>query len=333
GTRCSTAKAWLGRARGRPNLEVRTHALAQRVLVCGTRAVGVDYRQRGRLRRAEAGEVILCGGAVNSPQLLMLSGIGPADQLRAHGITVRNALEGVGANLQDHLDICTLQRSTEAISYDRANDVAVALEFLLHRRGIGTSNIAECGGFIRSSLAPETPDIQLHFIPAYVIDHARVKPGGHGMTLHACVLRPQSRGEIRLASADPLTPPAIDPNYLERPYDLKVLIDGIRRGREIFATRAFRPFVGPERDPGGGRHSDEELADYIAGHAETEYHPVGTCRMGHDEMAVVDDRLRVRGIDGLRVVDASIMPTVVSGNTNAPAIMIGEKGAAMIAAA
>lgn len=335
--RCSAAVAYLRPAMGRPNLTIATRAQALGIMLEKGRAVGVRYAEGGVVKSARAErEVILCGGAISSPHLLLLSGIGPADELHAAGVECRHNLPGVGKNLQDHLNVNVIVRCEKPLTYDGQDRPLPSLvngaRFLLGKTGPATSNIAECGGFIRSSQSLETPDIQLHFIPAYVIDHARVKPGGHGMTLHVCVLRPESRGEIRLASADPLAPPAIDPNYLERPRDLKILVDGIRRGREIFASPAFRPYVGPERDPGSSRQSDEEIADYIAGHAETEYHPVGTCRMGQDEMSVVDERLRVRGLDGLRVVDASIMPTIVSGNTNAPAIMIGEKGAAMIAA-
>jgi choline dehydrogenase len=203
----------------------------------------------------------------------------------------------------------------------------VAIEFLRHRTGPGTSNIAEAGAFIISALGAATPDIQYHFIPAQVLDHARKALDGDGITLHACCLRPQSRGEIRLGSTDPLAAPVIDPNYLASDYDLKILIDGIRRGREILAAPAFKPYLGEERLPGLALQSDAELTEFIRASAETEYHPVGTCKMGSDPMAVVDERLRVRGIDRLRVIDASIMPTLVSGNTNAPAIMIAEKGA------
>ena len=330
GARCSTAKAWLGRARGRANLEIRTHALAQRVLVSGTRAVGVDYRQRGRLRRAEAGEVILCGGALNSPQLLMLSGIGPPAQLRAHGIAVRSALDGVGANLQDHLDICTLQRSTRPISYDRTNDVAVAFEFLLHRRGIGTSNIAECGGFVRTRHAvDERCDLQFHFVPALLDDHGRHRLDGCGYTVHACALRPRSRGHLALRSADPAQPVAIHANYLSDPerYDLAMMIEGVRLSRRIFAQAPFDDVRGTEIFPGIDGDDEAALEAFVRRKAETIYHPVGTCRMGADEAAVVDAELRVRGIDGLRVADASIMPTLPGGNTNAPTIMIAEHAA------
>ena len=333
GARCSTAVAWLGRARGRPNLEVRTHALVQRVLVSGTRAVGVDYRQRGRLRRAEAGEVILSGGALNSPHLLMLSGIGPADPLRRQGITVRSALEGVGANLQDHLDICTLQRSTLPVSYDRTNDVAVALEFLLHRRGIGTSNIAECGGFVRTRHAHDDRcDMQFHFVPALLDDHGRHRLDGFGYTVHACALRPRSRGHLALRSADPAQPVAIHANYLSDPegYDLAMMIEGVRLSRRIFAQAPFDAYRGAELFPGVDGDDEDALAAFVRRKAETIYHPVGTCRMGMDDKAVVDSELRVHGLAGLRVVDASVMPTLPGGNTNAPTIMIAEHAADLL---
>jgi choline dehydrogenase len=201
GARCSTAASFLREARSRPNLTVRTHAEVQHVLFSATRAVGVDYRHHGRLKRAEAGEVILAGGAINSPQLLMLSGIGPADHLREHGIGVRQDLEGVGGNLQDHLDICSLTHCTEAITYDKTNDIAIALEFFFKRTGIGTSNIAETGGFLRSRFAEdERCDMQFHFVPAMLDDHGRNKLEGNGYTLHACMLHPKSRGSLRLKS-------------------------------------------------------------------------------------------------------------------------------------
>jgi choline dehydrogenase-like flavoprotein len=190
--------------------------------------------------------------------------------------------------------------------------------------------VAEAGAFVSSRGDAQTPDIQYHFIPAQVVNHGRTILDGHGVTLHACCLRPESRGEIRLARADPLTPPLIDPNYLASGYDLKILLAGIRQGREILAASPFQPFLADERIPGVALASDAELEDFIRTTAETEYHPVGTCKMGGDPMAVVDERLRVHGIQSLRVIDASIMPTLISGNTNAPTIMIGEKGAAMM---
>ena len=333
GARCSTAAGWLRGARARPNLVVRTHASAERLLFSGTRAIGLDYRHHGRLKRAEGGEILLCGGALNSPQLLMLSGIGPADHLADHGVPVRHALAGVGANLQDHLDICTLQRSTQAVSYDRTNDVAVALEFLFRRTGIGTSNIAECGGFVRTRHATDARcDVQLHFVPALLDDHGRRRLEGNGYTVHACALRPRSRGALRLKSADPSQPIAIHANYLSdaEGHDLRLMVDGVRLSREIFAQAAFAPYRGKEIFPGVDVEDDRAIEAFVRRKAETIYHPVGTCRMGVDAAAVVDSELRVHGLHGLRVVDASIMPELPGGNTNAPTIMVAEHAADLL---
>jgi choline dehydrogenase len=278
--------------------------------------------------------VLLAAGAINSPHLLLLSGIGPADELRAAGVAVVHDLPGVGKNLQDHINVNVIHSAMQKITLDGKSrglpSLLAALQFALFKSGPGTSNVAEAGAFLSTRGDVQTPDIQFHFIPAQVVDHGRTILDGHGVTLHACCLRPESRGEIRLAGADPLAPPVIDPNYLASGYDLKILIDGIRRARDVFAAKAFEPYLGAERLPGPALQSDAQLEEFIRATAETEYHPVGTCKMGSDGMAVVDERLRLRGIDGLRVIDASIMPTLVSGNTNAPTIMIAEKGAAMI---
>ena len=333
GARCSAAVAYLRPARARENLAVLTGATTTRVLLDGGRAVGVEYRHRGGTHRAEAGRVILAGGAINSPQLLMLSGIGPADHLREHGIAPAHDLPGVGANLQDHLDICTLVRSTRPVTYDRINDVAVALRFLLKRDGIGTSNVAEAGGFARSRLAPDARcDVQFHFVPALLDDHGRNRLDGFGYTVHACALRPRSRGAIRLRSADPLAPAAIHANYLgdAEGADLRTMVEAARLSREILAQAPFAPYRGAEIFPGADATTDADLAAFIRRKAETIYHPSGTCRMGDDEDAVVDGELRVRGVDGLRVVDASVMPTLVGGNTNAPTIMIAERAAELL---
>jgi choline dehydrogenase-like flavoprotein len=335
GARCSTAAGYLHAARGRSNLRVRTRAATQRILFDGQRAVGVDYRHNGRLTRAEAREVILCGGAINSPQLLMLSGIGPADHLREHGVRVVQDHAGVGANLQDHLDICTLQKSTKPITYDHLNDARVAWQYFTRRAGPGTSNVAEAGGFVRSRHAEDARcDMQLHFVPALLDDHGRHKMPGYGYTMHACGLRPKSRGAIRLASADPSASAAIHANYLSdaEGYDLKILIEAVKVSREIFAASAFDAVRGDEIFPGTATQSDAQLAEFIRHKAETIYHPVGTCRMGKDADAVVDNELRVRGMTGLRVVDASVMPCLPGGNTNAPTVMIAEKAAEFILA-
>ena len=333
GARCSAAAGYLRAARGRANLRVLTRAVTQRVLFEGNRAVGVDYRHHGRLTRAEAREVILCGGAINSPQLLMLSGIGPADHLREHGIRLVQDLRGVGANLQDHLDICTLQYSTQRVTYDHLSDVAVALRYFTRREGPGTSNVAEAGGFVRTRYAEDARcDMQFHFVPALLDDHGRHEMPGYGYTLHACGLRPKSRGTIRLRSADPADKAEIRANYLSDAggVDLKVLIEGVRISREVFAAAPFDAYRGDEIFPGRGVSTDAEIAEFIRRKAETIYHPVGTCRMGNDDGAVVDAELRVRGVAGLRVVDASVMPCLPGGNTNAPTIMIAERAADFI---
>ena len=338
GRRWSAASAYLHPAAARENLTIVTKAQATRVLIENGRAVGVEYARGRRRHTARASqEVVLAAGAINSPQLLLLSGIGPAEELRARGVSVVHDLPGVGKNLQDHLNVNIVQRAKRGSALDGKNrglaPIGVALEYLFYGTGPGTSNVAEAGAFAVSALGAATPDIQYHFIPAQVVNHARTPMDGDGVTVHACCLRPQSRGEIRLASTDPLQPPVMDPNYLAADYDLKVLIAGLRQGRDILAAQAFKPWLGEERLPGPAVQSNAELEDFIRATAETEYHPVGTCKMGSDPMAVVDEKLRVRGIERLRVIDASIMPAIVSGNTNAPVIMIAEKGAEMMLAA
>jgi choline dehydrogenase len=333
GRRCSAADAFLKPARGRSNLTVVTHAHAEQVLFSGLRANGVRARVRGRQKDFFGGEVLLCSGALNSPQLLMLSGVGPADHLRQTGIDVRLDLPGVGQNLQDHLDICTLVSCPKPITYDRLNEPLVGLRYLLTRNGPGSSNIAEAGGFVVSRHAEDDrPDIQLHFVPALLDDHGRNQLEGHGMTIHACNLRPTSRGSVTLASADPAAAPLMRANYLSTEYDRRMMIECARTGRRIFSQPAFAPYVDGEIHPGSERQSDAELLEFIRRKAETIYHPVGTCKMGNDPLAVVDPSLRVHGLEQLRVVDASIMPELVSGNTNAPTIMIAEKCAAEILA-
>jgi choline dehydrogenase len=338
GRRWSAASAYLHPAAARENLTIVTKAQATRVLIENGRAVGVEYARGRRRHTARASqEVVLAAGAINSPQLLLLSGIGPAEELRARGVSVVHDLPGVGKNLQDHLNVNIVQRAKRGSALDGKNrglaPIGVALEYLFYGTGPGTSNVAEAGAFAVSALGAATPDLQYHFIPAQVVNHARTPMDGDGVTVHACCLRPQSRGEIRLASTDPLQPPVMDPNYLAADYDLKVLIAGLRQGRDILAAQAFKPWLGEERLPGPAVQSNAELEDFIRATAETEYHPVGTCKMGSDPMAVVDEKLRVRGIERLRVIDASIMPAIVSGNTNAPVIMIAEKGAEMMLAA
>ena len=330
GKRCSTAVAYLRPALDRPNLEVITGAQATRILMENQRATGIEYRKGSKTRTARAEKIILSGGAINSPQLLMLSGIGRPDELRQAGVEVRHELPGVGMNLQDHLDFCTLVHCKQPLTYDKLNDLAVGLQYIFGRKGPGTSNIAEAGGFVLSRHASDDrPDIQLHFVPAFLDDHGRNRLPGHGMTIHACALRPESRGWLRLRSADPLAHPVIQPRYLDSEYDRKLMLECVRIAREIYAQKAFEPYAGEEVFPGRDAQSDEQVMEVIRNKAETIYHPIGTCKMGSDDMAVVDPSLNVRGIEGLSVVDASVMPTLVSGNTNAPTVMIAERYASI----
>jgi len=331
GARCSAAAAYLRPVRDRPNLEVRTGVLVARVAMAQGRAIGVQLHGSDTL--IEGGEVILAGGAVNTPQLLMLSGIGPADHLREHGIAVQADQPEVGANLQDHLDICTLDGSTQKITYDHLNELAAGWRFLRHRNGPGTSNIAEAGGFVRSRLATdERCDLQFHFVPALLDDHGRHRLPGYGYTVHACYLHPRSRGTLRLRSANPAQPIAIHANYLgdAEGHDLARMIEAARLSRELLSQPAFAPFRGAPVFPERKITSDAEYLDFIRRKAETIYHPAGSCRMGSDARAPLDSELRVRGVQNLRVVDASVMPSLPSGNTNAPVIMIAEQASAMI---
>ena len=334
GARCSSAVAYLDPVRERKNLKVLTGALVTKLKIENGRVTAVHYRHNGKpCCEGVEREVLLSGGALNSPQMLMLSGIGPAEQLRKHGLDVVADLPGVGANLQDHLDICTLQRCTKNITYDRISDVAVAFNYYLFRRGAGTSNVAESGGFLRSPLAEdERADMQFHFVPAMLDDHGRHRMKGNGYTLHACQLRPYSRGQLYLKSAAPDQKIGIHANYLSdaEGRDLDRLLEAVRISRDILAQPAFAPYRGEEIFPGDALTTRAQLTDFVRRKAETIYHPIGTCRMGNDAESVVDTQLRVRGIDGLRVVDASVMPRLIGGNTNAPTIMIAERAAAMI---
>ena len=335
GRRWSAADAFVYPVRGRANLTLRAHAYATKVSVEGGRAVGVEFRSRGRVHQARAErEVIVSGGAINSPKLLLLSGIGPADRLRRLGVPVVHDLPGVGRNLHDHLNAQVITRCNRPITYDHWDSplrfARFGLQFLLRNTGVATSNICEGGAFLRSGPEAATPDVQMHFLPLIWIDYGRIHVDGYGMTLEAAFLRPESRGSVTLASADPADAPLIDPAYCTEPGDLRALVEAVRRGREIMHARPFDPFITGELRPGPDVRSDLELAEYVRQTAITTYHPVGTCKMGTDAAAVVDCRLRVRGLEGLRVVDSSIMPRIVSGSTQSPSMMIGEMGATMI---
>ncbi|MCG6115408.1 MAG: choline dehydrogenase [Mesorhizobium sp.] len=336
GRRFSSARAFLEPALARPNLEVRTGALVQRVLFAGRQASGVALAG-GELMLNAGGEVILSGGAINSPQLLMLSGIGPGAELQRHGIGVLHDLPEVGENLQDHLDLTLMAAAStrDAIALSLASlPRAFRAYRAFARDGTGefTSNIAEAGGFVRSSPERDRPNVQFHFIPAYLRDHGRQISFGYGYTLHVCDLLPESRGRIRLASPDPSVHPSIEPDYLSDPRDVDTMLKAVRIGRAIMDAPALAAHRKAELHPGPNVRSDGELIADMRARAETIYHPAGTCRMGRDAASVVEPQLRVRGVDGLRVVDASVMPRLIAGNTNAPTMMIAENAAAMMLA-
>lgn len=332
GKRHSTATAFLKPVMERPNLTVETGAHVTEILFEDDRAIGVQFQQEGRPLRADAvEEVLVAGGAVNSPQLLMCSGIGDERHLSEHDIELRTDLPGVGRNLQDHLFAFVIYEATQGGTLDDAGRIRDLLKYFLLKRGPLTSNVGEAGGFVRTDGDRSVPDLQFHFAPGYFMRHGFDNPEeGHGLSLGATQLRPESRGRITLRSADPTDDPIIDPNYLDADRDLDVLVEGIKRGREILQADAFDGVRGEEVWPGEDVQTDAEIETHVRETAHTVYHPVGTCKMGDGEEAVVDDRLRVHGVDGLRVVDASVMPTLVGGNTNAPTIMIAEKAADMI---
>ncbi|MFD1626354.1 GMC family oxidoreductase [Azospirillum griseum] len=338
GRRSSAAVAYLHPARRRPNLTVRTGLQASRILLEKGRAVGVeaiDPRTRRVERFTAAREVLVTSGAIGSPKLLMLSGIGPADGLTRAGVTVTHDLPGVGRNLQDHLDLYVVSECSGPYSYDKHTRLDktlwAGLQYLLFRQGPVTSNLAEAGGFAWADPSAPTPDIQFHFMLGSGIEAGLERLRNCGVTLNSAFLRPRSRGTVELASADPFAAPLIDPNYWADPYDRAMSIQGFRMAREIMRQSAFAPFIMAERFPGPTEESDEAIAAYAARTAKTDYHPVGTCKMGRDADAVVTPDLKVRGLDGLRVIDSSVMPLLVSSNTNAPTIMIGEKGADLVA--
>lgn len=330
GERWSAARAYLTPILHRPNLDVLTDVQAERVLFKGRRAHAVGYRAGGKSEIAVGREIILCGGAINSPQMLMLSGIGPAEHLRSHGLAVVHDSPNVGGNMQDHLDLLVQWRIDEPVSLNAnaklTNQLKALGSWLAARQGTGSFMPTPAGAFLSTRPDLAAPDIQLHLLPGLGDPHGRGGMGKvHGFTIHVCQLRPESRGTVRLASHDPAAHPRIDPNYLSAPEDLEVLLAGLEITREFGRQPAFARFGARERWPGADIEGRDQLVERIREWAETIYHPVGTCHMGRGDDAVVGTDLRVRGVDGLRVVDASVMPTLISGNTNAPTIMIAEK--------
>ena len=338
GRRSSTAVSYLRDARGRSNLTVETGCMVTRIVIEGGRAKGVEYLPKGAktpvVARAES-EVIIASGAIGSPKLLMLSGIGPAADLKALGVRVTHDLPGVGQNLQDHVDpyiICELSGKYSYDHYARPwNMAAAALQYALFRRGPATSNLAEGGAFWFADESQNQPDIQFHFmVGAGLEEGVPPVPSGSGCTLNSCHARPRSRGDVRLTSADPFANPLVNPNFWAEPYDFEMSKRGVKMAREIMRQSAFAKYIKREHLPGATKTSEADLEDHCRRFCKTDYHPVGTCKMGTDAMAVVDPSLRVCGVDALRVADSSIMPLLISSNTNAATIMIGEKAADLI---
>jgi choline dehydrogenase-like flavoprotein len=340
GERFSAAKGYLTPHLGRPNLKVMTEAHTTRILMEGRRAVGVEVRIGGQLQQLQARrEVLVCAGALQSPQILMLSGIGPGAMLQQHGIAVQHDAPGVGAHLHDHYDAVLGYDAPQltdlfGLSLTGAvNAIKGILEWRRSRSGMLTTNFAEAGGFVRSSAQELRPDLQLHFVIGKLVDHGRKTQFGHGYSCHVCVLRPKSRGSVGLASADPMVPPRIDPNFLSDRDDVERLVRGVKLMRSILTQPALARFGAKELPLSAAALSDAQIEQYVRDNGDTIYHPVGSCRMGPGATDPVDHELRVKGLQGLRVVDASVMPQVVSGNTNAPTIMIAEKAADLIKAA
>ncbi len=333
GKRHSAAAAFLKPVLSRPNLSVRTGAQVTRLLFDNGKTVGAEFVQNGKAEQSRFNrEIILSGGAINSPQILMLSGVGPSEHLNAMDIPVVADLPGVGQNLLDHLLVGVEYECRAPIGLHNAGNFKNILKYLLFKNGPLTSTVAEAAAFLKTGSSQLAPNIELVFAPVFYMDNGFKNPDLHGFSIGIALQKPESVGHIRLKSKDPFVAPAIQPNYLASETDLAACVEGVKLAREIFASNQFNRFRGKEWWPGEAAKSDDDFAEHIRQTAETIYHPIGTCKIGFDAMAVVDDRLRVRGVDGLRVVDASVIPLQITGHTNAPTIAIAEKAADLIKA-
>jgi choline dehydrogenase-like flavoprotein len=333
GSRWSAADGWLFPVLGRPNLVAVRGAHATRVVFEKGRASGVEYALGGQRAVARAArEVILAAGAIGSPQLLLLSGVGPADDLARHGIAVVADVPGVGQNLMDHPIAGVAYACKEPISLLNAEGLGALARYVLSKNGPLTSNVAEAGAFVRSSPGLAAPDLQYHFAPAFFVEHGFVKPPGHGFSVGPALVTPLSRGRLTLRSPDPFAPPRIEGRHMSEGADMKVMVEGLKLARRILGARAFDRYRGAEFLPGAQATSDADLEAHVRATAELLYHPAGTCKMGKDAMSVVDPTLRVRQVEGLRVADTSVMPVVTRGNTNASTLMIAERLAAWLSA-
>jgi len=332
--RWNAARAYIHPVKCRRNLTVKTSALARRVIFSGNKAVGVEYKRRGRTVKAMGGEIICCGGAINSPQLLQLSGVGNADELRALGIPVVHDLPGVGENLQDHLELYVQYACKKPVSLAPAlkwqKQPKIGLQWLFGRKGIGASNHFEAGGFIRSNDTVPYPNLQYHFLPIAIRYDGSVAQEGHGYQVHVGPMNTDVRGHVKISSSDPTVYPKVLFNYLSTPQERQDWIDAIRKTREIMTQPAFDELRGKELAPGEHVDSDEQILDFVAREGESAYHPSCTCKMGYDDGAVVDAELKVHGVQNLRVVDASVMPYITNGNIYSPVMMIAEKAADLI---
>jgi len=335
GERASVSKHYLDPARSRKNLNIFTESFVERILFDGKKAIGIEVKIKNEVKKIYADkEVILSGGSINSPQLLLVSGVGPAEHLKDKGINVVHDLEGVGKNLQDHLETYIQQEcNTKDTLYsyvNKLNMIRIGIQWFLNKSGPCSTSFLEAGGFAKSSPEREYPNIQFHFFPAFVIDHGLVDPDRHGYQLHASPNHPKSRGFVKLKSSNPYEYPHIQFNYLENEDDLKQMIECIEVARKILGQNSMKPYAGKEVGPGSEVQTHELYEEYIRSKAETAYHPSCTLKMGVDKLAVVDQKLKVHGLENIRVVDASVMPEITSGNLNAPTLMIAERAAEFI---